>query len=255
VAYMRLGMMLLGDSRGIGVIGVCDVPYLKPTHNKQNFVNTAEYHKLKKALESKMRLYWKACRISEIGIAKFWHSVYSNPRWDEYWVQCESCRKWRRVPTKNDLPKGSHWTCSNSLSSCDVPEEKELIHSDRSMKELEPLPASHGQPIVGQGAGSAWVGRKVNMYFAKEFAWRSGTIIEFSHRTGKYKIHYEDDSKKWDFFDHDMKILDNNGEPDEAEMSKHKVDNSEKKKKKRTRSPKNETAPRKKAKKNEVFIS
>uniref|UniRef100_A0A8D1D2C8 MORC family CW-type zinc finger 3 n=1 Tax=Sus scrofa TaxID=9823 RepID=A0A8D1D2C8_PIG len=99
-AYEKVGCQLRANNMGVGVVGIIDCYFLKPTHNKQDFDYTNEYRK----------------------------------RPDQNWVQCDSCLKWRKLPDGIDqLPE--KWYCSNNpdpqFRNCDVPEEPEdedLVH-------------------------------------------------------------------------------------------------------------------------------
>ncbi|KAK1428602.1 hypothetical protein QVD17_17441 [Tagetes erecta] len=55
----------------------------------------------------------------------------------EQWVQCDSCSKWRKLPSDVLIP--SKWTCSDNVSdpnwcSCSVPEEKEVKRLGKILK-------------------------------------------------------------------------------------------------------------------------
>ncbi|KAK7800901.1 hypothetical protein U0070_007045 [Myodes glareolus] len=90
----------LANNMGVGVVGIIECNFLKPTHNKQDFDYTNEYRK----------------------------------RPDQTWVQCDACLKWRKLPDGIDqLPE--KWYCYNNpdpqFRNCEVPEEPEdedLVH-------------------------------------------------------------------------------------------------------------------------------
>ncbi|XP_031521588.1 MORC family CW-type zinc finger protein 3 isoform X2 [Papio anubis] len=99
-AYEKVGCQLRANNMGVGVVGIIECNFLKPTHNKQDFDYTNEYRK----------------------------------RPDQTWVQCDACLKWRKLPDGMDqLPE--KWYCSNNpdpqFRNCEVPEEPEdedLVH-------------------------------------------------------------------------------------------------------------------------------
>ncbi|KAM9259355.1 MORC family CW-type zinc finger protein 3 isoform 2-T2 [Cariama cristata] len=99
-AYERVGCQLKANNMGVGVVGIIECNFLKPTHNKQDFDYTNEYRK--------------------------------QP--DQTWVQCDACLKWRKLPDGIEhLPE--KWYCSLNpdpqFRNCNVPEEPEdddLIH-------------------------------------------------------------------------------------------------------------------------------
>jgi len=72
---VKVGFMELGDSRGTGVIGVCEVPHLQPVHNKQGFMGNKDYIALKRALSYKLKTYWDF-HIKTGQIASFWKAAF-----------------------------------------------------------------------------------------------------------------------------------------------------------------------------------
>ncbi|KFO19245.1 MORC family CW-type zinc finger protein 4 [Fukomys damarensis] len=119
---------------GVGVIGVIECSFLKPTYNKQDFEYTKEYRLTINALAQKLNAYWKEKTSQE----KCETSAVTRPVTkipDQTWVQCDECLKWRKLPGKVDpstLP--ARWFCYyNShpkYRRCSVPEEQEVIDED-----------------------------------------------------------------------------------------------------------------------------
>ncbi|XP_069319165.1 MORC family CW-type zinc finger protein 4 isoform X1 [Eulemur rufifrons] len=119
---------------GVGVIGVIECNFLKPTYNKQDFEYTKEYRMTINALAQKLNVYWKEKTSQE----NFETSAIARPIPkipDQTWVQCDECLKWRKLPGNVDpssLP--ARWFCYyNShpqYKRCSVPEEQELIDED-----------------------------------------------------------------------------------------------------------------------------
>ncbi|XP_049500705.1 MORC family CW-type zinc finger protein 4 isoform X1 [Panthera uncia] len=119
---------------GVGVIGVIECNFLKPSYNKQDFEYTKEYRLTINALAQKLNAYWKEKTSQE----NFETSAIARPTPkipDQTWVQCDECLKWRKLPGKVDpstLP--ARWFCYyNShpkYRRCSVPEEQELIDED-----------------------------------------------------------------------------------------------------------------------------
>jgi len=56
--YARIGIQLDNSSRGRSVLGVVLADFLKPTHNKQDFVTDDSYRLLITSLKEKLLLYW-----------------------------------------------------------------------------------------------------------------------------------------------------------------------------------------------------
>ncbi|KAG6932761.1 MORC family CW-type zinc finger 3 [Chelydra serpentina] len=134
-AYERVGCQLKANNMGVGVVGVIECNFLKPTHNKQDFDYTNEYRLTIAALGEKLNDYWnemKAKKNEEYSLDLPVEDLQKRP--DQTWVQCDSCLKWRKLPDGIDrLPE--KWYCSLNpdpqFRNCSVPEEPEdddLIH-------------------------------------------------------------------------------------------------------------------------------
>ncbi|EMP27844.1 Chromatin assembly factor 1 subunit B [Chelonia mydas] len=126
---------LRANNMGVGVVGVIECNFLKPTHNKQDFDYTNEYRLTIAALGEKLNDYWnemKAKKNEEYPLDLPVEDLQKRP--DQTWVQCDSCLKWRKLPDGIDrLPE--KWYCSLNpdpqFRNCSVPEEPEdddLIH-------------------------------------------------------------------------------------------------------------------------------
>ncbi|XP_076857732.1 MORC family CW-type zinc finger protein 3a isoform X3 [Brachyhypopomus gauderio] len=130
-AYERVTCQLKANKIGVGVIGVLECNFLKPTHNKQDFDYTDEYRKTMCSLNNKLEEYWKEVHHrfgKNADIALTIEDIPKNP--DQNWVQCDDCQKWRKLPDgidTNELP--SAWSCRRNpdpqFRSCLVPEEPE----------------------------------------------------------------------------------------------------------------------------------
>ncbi|NXE18407.1 MORC3 protein, partial [Ardeotis kori] len=134
-AYERVGCQLKANNMGVGVVGVIECNFLKPTHNKQDFDYTNEYRLTIAALGEKLNDYWnemKRKKNEECPLALPVEEIQKQP--DQTWVQCDGCLKWRKLPDGMEhLP--DKWYCSLNpdpqFRDCDVPEEPEdddLIH-------------------------------------------------------------------------------------------------------------------------------
>ncbi|XP_041439362.1 MORC family CW-type zinc finger protein 3 isoform X2 [Xenopus laevis] len=125
-AYIKVACQL--KNKGVGVVGVVECNFLKPTHNKQDFDYTDEYRRTLNALDNKLSEYWNEMKLKK-------NSHYSSvpvediqkiP--DQNWVQCDLCLKWRKVAdAMGKLP--NKWKCSMNTDpqfrECVVPEEPE----------------------------------------------------------------------------------------------------------------------------------
>uniref|UniRef100_A0A669QRG4 MORC family CW-type zinc finger 3 n=1 Tax=Phasianus colchicus TaxID=9054 RepID=A0A669QRG4_PHACC len=134
-AYERVGCQLKANNMGVGVVGIIECNFLKPTHNKQDFDYTNEYRLTIAALGEKLNDYWnemKAKKNEEYPLALPVEEIQKQP--DQTWVQCDACLKWRKLPDGIEhLPE--KWYCSLNpdpqFRDCNVPEEPEdddLIH-------------------------------------------------------------------------------------------------------------------------------
>ncbi|KAM5281186.1 MORC family CW-type zinc finger protein 3 [Ctenodactylus gundi] len=134
-AYEKVGCQLKANNMGVGVVGIIECNFLKPTHNKQDFDYTNEYRLTVAALGEKLNDYWNEMKVkknAEYPLSLPVEDIQKRP--DQTWVQCDSCLKWRKLPDGIDqLPE--KWYCSNNpdpqFRNCDVPEEPEdedLVH-------------------------------------------------------------------------------------------------------------------------------
>ncbi|XP_068931180.1 MORC family CW-type zinc finger protein 3 isoform X2 [Petaurus breviceps papuanus] len=134
-AYERVGCQLKANNMGVGVVGIIECNFLKPTHNKQDFDYTNEYRLTIAALGEKLNDYWNEMKVkknAEYPLNLPVEDIQKRP--DQTWVQCDSCLKWRKLPDGIDhLPE--KWYCSLNpdpqFRSCIVPEEPEdddLVH-------------------------------------------------------------------------------------------------------------------------------
>ncbi|NXF87125.1 MORC3 protein, partial [Eubucco bourcierii] len=134
-AYERVGCQLKANNMGVGVVGIIECNFLKPTHNKQDFDYTNEYRLTIAALGEKLNDYWnemKTKKNEEYPLALPVEEIQKQP--DQTWVQCDACLKWRKLPDGIEhLPE--KWYCSLNpdpqFRNCNVPEEPEdddLIH-------------------------------------------------------------------------------------------------------------------------------
>ncbi|NXU80060.1 MORC3 protein, partial [Oreotrochilus melanogaster] len=147
-AYERVGCQLKANNMGVGVVGIIECNFLKPTHNKQDFDYTNEYRLTIAALGEKLNDYWnemKTKKNEEHPLALPVEEIQKQP--DQTWVQCDGCLKWRKLPDGIEhLP--DKWYCSLNpdpqFRNCNVPEEPEdddLIHPtyEKTYKKKEKL--------------------------------------------------------------------------------------------------------------------
>uniref|UniRef100_A0A2D4F9V1 CW-type domain-containing protein n=2 Tax=Micrurus corallinus TaxID=54390 RepID=A0A2D4F9V1_MICCO len=116
------------NNMGVGVIGIIECNFLKPTHNKQDFDYTNEYRRTIHALGEKLNDYWNEMQAkkTEYPLEVLVEDIQKRP--DQTWVQCDICLKWRKLPDGIDrLPE--KWYCSYNpdpqFRNCNVPEEPE----------------------------------------------------------------------------------------------------------------------------------
>ncbi|XP_056415584.1 LOW QUALITY PROTEIN: MORC family CW-type zinc finger protein 3 [Hyla sarda] len=125
-AYMRVGCQLKANNMGVGVVGVIECNYLKPTHNKQDFDYTNDYRLTLTAVGEKLNDYWNEMKLKKDTLSVLVEDEQKRP--DQTWAQCDTCLKWRKLPDgMGKLP--SKWFCHMNpdpqFRDCNVPEEPE----------------------------------------------------------------------------------------------------------------------------------
>lgn len=129
--YEHVGPQKTGRARG--VVGIIEADFLQPTHNKQDFDRTAAYWNCLRALAKRLDFY--VSQLKSVGKmpkrrpgrpSKAEKKATKAP--DQLWVQCDSCLKWRKLPSgsKEDVP--DKWYCYLNQgdplrSHCDAEEE------------------------------------------------------------------------------------------------------------------------------------
>ncbi|XP_077198774.1 MORC family CW-type zinc finger protein 3 [Paroedura picta] len=142
-AYERVGYQQKANNMGVGVVGIIECNFLKPTHNKQDFDYTNEYRLTIHALGEKLNDYWNEMQAKkkDYPLEVLVEDIQKRP--DQTWVQCDSCLKWRKLPDGIDhLPE--KWYCSYNpdpqFRNCNVPEEPEdddLIPYEKTFKKKD----------------------------------------------------------------------------------------------------------------------
>ncbi|XP_075710711.1 MORC family CW-type zinc finger protein 3 [Rhinoderma darwinii] len=127
-AYMRVGCQLRANNMGVGVVGVIECNFLKPTHNKQDFDYTRDYRLTQTALGEKLNDYWNEMEHTQKNLQTSVTVEDEQKRPDQNWAQCDSCLKWRKLPDAiGKLPQ--KWYCNMNpdpqFRDCSVPEEPE----------------------------------------------------------------------------------------------------------------------------------
>ncbi|KAJ8339396.1 hypothetical protein SKAU_G00361820 [Synaphobranchus kaupii] len=136
--YVRLGCQLKANAKGVGVVGIIECDFLKPTHNKQEFDDSEEYRKIKHNLGMKLEEYWDEIRnkrMADPGKTKpIDDTEDANP--DQNWVQCNTCLKWRKLAdgvVPEILP--DLWFChmndDSEFRSCRVEEEPQDSYAEQ----------------------------------------------------------------------------------------------------------------------------
>jgi len=181
---VKVGMMVAGNSVGVGVFGCVEFPYLTPTHNKQGFMQNSLYTRVKRNLAASFNTYWKSC-VPPGGITSFWKSMKIGVV-DKRFQQCCVCRKWRPVP--DDFKQSNKpWQCSfNTIrqqDDCEEKELRELIHTNRTITKQN---AKRKRDEFEEDVqGKSYVGREVKVLWSKPAGnvWETGRIINYSAET------------------------------------------------------------------------
>ncbi len=90
--YVRVGMQLEANAKGVGVLGICDADFLVPTHNKQSFADSPAYRNLLKKLAQTLNVFWwdkvESQQQAEGSLAPKRRPAKKTVP-DVLWVQCE----------------------------------------------------------------------------------------------------------------------------------------------------------------------
>ncbi|XP_069389488.1 MORC family CW-type zinc finger protein 3a isoform X2 [Paralichthys olivaceus] len=136
--YKRVGCQMRGNNQGVGVIGVVECNFLNPTHNKQSFDETDKYRKTMNNMATKLEEYWKQIHYirnkDNPNSTTPVEDTIKKP--DQLWVQCDDCRRWRKLPDGIDNSKlPDKWFCHMNpdpqFRSCQVEEEPEDSDDDQ----------------------------------------------------------------------------------------------------------------------------
>eukprot|EP01106_Pelomyxa_sp_JSP_P011992 TRINITY_DN3221_c0_g2_i2.p1 TRINITY_DN3221_c0_g2~~TRINITY_DN3221_c0_g2_i2.p1 ORF type:complete len:279 (-),score=46.94 TRINITY_DN3221_c0_g2_i2:12-812(-) len=131
--YSRVGMQNSPDSRGLAVISVVNCDYLKPTHNKQDFILDPAYRLLMQNVATKLGQAWKFWFPFQGTLGWFFNKMSTQCQAGPFWIQCTSCFKWRRVP-KPAPYYSDDWNCKlnedGRYNSCESPEDLPVIYHD-----------------------------------------------------------------------------------------------------------------------------
>ncbi|KAG7453980.1 hypothetical protein MATL_G00264160 [Megalops atlanticus] len=142
-AYERVGCQRKTNYKGVGVIGVIDCSFLKPTHNKQDFDDTDEYRKVIYNLGVKLEEYWMEIKHKrQKEDPRCTAPIEDTPkRPDQNWAQCDDCLKWRKLPDGIDpdlLP--DRWFCHMNpdpqFRSCQIEEEPEDSEDEQPYQKI-----------------------------------------------------------------------------------------------------------------------
>ncbi|WAR07687.1 MORC3-like protein [Mya arenaria] len=118
-AYEKVGCQKQANTHGVGVLGVVEVNFLEPIHNKQEaFMQNAG---------GKLNDYFFEKTNSQNPSAS---QPASSQLPDWTWAQCDNCLSWRRLPagiSADSLP--DKWFCKDNpdatFNRCDIQEEPE----------------------------------------------------------------------------------------------------------------------------------
>ncbi|CAD5117030.1 DgyrCDS5858 [Dimorphilus gyrociliatus] len=130
-AYERVGIQKQANDHGVGVVGVIEVDFLTPIHNKTDFQKDGRYSSTMNALGQKLNDYWYTKQMDKnSGL-----NQQIVPDWN--WVQCEFCLKWRRLAKNTNMKKinPSKWNCQMNtdveFNRCSINEE---VDDDANIK-------------------------------------------------------------------------------------------------------------------------
>ncbi|XP_052810940.1 MORC family CW-type zinc finger protein 3-like [Mya arenaria] len=126
-AYEKVGCQKQANTHGVGVLGVVEVNFLEPIHNKQEFNRTDKYLAFMQNAGGKLNDYFFEKTNSQNPSAS---QPASSQLPDWTWAQCDNCLSWRRLPagiSADSLP--DKWFCKDNpdatFNRCDIQEEPE----------------------------------------------------------------------------------------------------------------------------------
>ncbi|ESO87312.1 hypothetical protein LOTGIDRAFT_107313, partial [Lottia gigantea] len=105
-AYEKVGYQKQPNDLGVGVVGIVEVNFLQPIHNKQDFNKDERYNTFMAALSLKTNEYWNEKKngtnrtVNSEGMISDW-----------LWAQCDNCLKWRRLPDGISRSLPDKWFC------------------------------------------------------------------------------------------------------------------------------------------------
>ncbi|XP_053398189.1 MORC family CW-type zinc finger protein 3-like [Mercenaria mercenaria] len=125
-AYERIGIQKKATGEGYGIIGVAEVNFLEPIHNKQDFRPTGQYNAFMNNAAKKLRDYYEEKTYTEGSSTGAVSQLEES--WN--WVQCDNCMSFRRLPGDFDVEKlPEKWYCKNNpdplFNRCEIREELE----------------------------------------------------------------------------------------------------------------------------------
>ncbi|XP_055954352.1 MORC family CW-type zinc finger protein 3-like, partial [Patella vulgata] len=123
-AFEKVGYQKQPNDLGVGVVGVVEVNFLQPIHNKQDFNKDERYNTFMSALAIKTNEYWNEKKSGSNSVST---NLGANPDW--LWAQCDNCLKWRRLPDGINRQLPDKWYCymnpDASHNRCEIIEEPE----------------------------------------------------------------------------------------------------------------------------------
>ncbi|XP_037381490.1 MORC family CW-type zinc finger protein 1 isoform X2 [Talpa occidentalis] len=122
---------------GAGVVGIVNIPLeiMKPSHNKQEFLNVQEYSHLLKVMGQYLVQYCKDTGLSNRNLTLFWNEFGNQNSRDveksldslqcrrrqamaiPFIIQCDLCLKWRVLPSSTNYLEKEFldiWICANN---------------------------------------------------------------------------------------------------------------------------------------------
>ncbi|XP_052243720.1 MORC family CW-type zinc finger protein 3-like isoform X12 [Dreissena polymorpha] len=125
-AYEKVGCQKQANEHGVGVLGVVEVNFLEPVHNKQEFNRTDRYLAFMQNAGNKLNDYFFE-KTNAQNPSTSQTSQSQLPDWT--WAQCDNCLSWRRLPTGYTAELPERWFCylnpDAHFNRCDIPEEPE----------------------------------------------------------------------------------------------------------------------------------
>eukprot|EP01118_Nematostelium_gracile_P014726 TRINITY_DN5804_c0_g1_i1.p1 TRINITY_DN5804_c0_g1~~TRINITY_DN5804_c0_g1_i1.p1 ORF type:complete len:192 (-),score=24.11 TRINITY_DN5804_c0_g1_i1:4-555(-) len=134
IGRKRIGFQSDPSSRGVGVVLIADVPFLQPTHNKQDFIDSDDFRLLISSMANRLKEYWTEKIVKRgIQLTAFWRELEDQKGEPPFWYQCNDCLQWRKLDHEIE-GNFDEISCESMGISCTDPEHQ--LELSKSLKKM-----------------------------------------------------------------------------------------------------------------------